>query len=210
MAVAAASVAETVYIRDTLYVPLRGGQSTEYRILHAGLRSGTPLELLETNEETGYSRVRMEDGKEGWLQTQYLVDEPIASDILQSAQDQLLALEAEHQKALLRVQELQNSRAELMTENEQLRAEFDRLSTELAEITALSESTLDIQAQNESLLEERDALDQQIDALLIANDELQNDSSQEWFLRGGAVVIIALVLGFWFARRIYQRNSTWR
>ena len=43
------SFAETVYIRDTLYVPLRGGQSSEHRILHKGIPSGTELELLEVN-----------------------------------------------------------------------------------------------------------------------------------------------------------------
>ena len=76
--------ADTVYIRDTLYVPLRGGQSTEHRILHRGLRSGTELERLETSEDTGYTRVRTPDGLEGWLQTQYLVEEPIASTRLEA------------------------------------------------------------------------------------------------------------------------------
>ncbi len=202
--------AETVYIRDTLYVPLRGGQSTEHRILHRGIRSGTALELLETNEETGYSLVRMEDGREGWLQTQYLVDEPIAADILDDTQAQLLSLEAEHQKSLLRVQQLQEANAALEAQVEELGSQLETRTAEYEELRALSDETLQIQAQNESLKDERESLDQQIDALLMANDELQNDSAQEWFLRGGAVVIVALILGFWFARRIYQRtNSTW-
>ncbi|MEX1236901.1 MAG: hypothetical protein WD994_01390, partial [Pseudomonadales bacterium] len=49
--VPALSAAATVYIRDTLYVPLRGGQSSEYRILHRGVKSGTPLELIEENAD---------------------------------------------------------------------------------------------------------------------------------------------------------------
>lgn len=210
MMVSAPSMAETVYIRDTLYVPLRGGQSSEHRILHRGLRSGTPLELLQTNDDTGYSLVRLEDGREGWLQTQYLVDEPIAEDQLAGVEARLLELEGEHQRSLLRVQELQDENASLVDELEALRAEYDQTSAALEEITRLSENTLNIQEMNDSLQAEREALNQQIDALLMANDELLNDSAQEWFLRGGAVVIIALVLGFWFARRIYQRNnSTW-
>jgi len=210
MTVAAAAAAETVYIRDTLYVPLRGGQSAEHRILHRGIRSGTPLELIRHNEETGYSLVRMEDGLEGWLQTQYLVDEPIAQDQLEDTEQQLLDLEAEHQQALLRIRELEEENAALTEELAGLNERHAQTTEELAEIRALSEDTIRIKEQNESLRAEQEALNQQIDALLIANDELQNDSSQEWFLRGGAVVIIALVLGFWFARRIYHRNiSTW-
>ena len=38
--------ADTVYVRDTLYVPLRGGQSQEHRILHRGLRSGSVSRVL--------------------------------------------------------------------------------------------------------------------------------------------------------------------
>ena len=68
LATTAELVAETVYIKDTLYVPLRGGQSQGHRILHRGLKSGLKLERLETNDETGYSKVRTEAGLEGWLQ----------------------------------------------------------------------------------------------------------------------------------------------
>ncbi|MCB1675993.1 MAG: TIGR04211 family SH3 domain-containing protein, partial [Halioglobus sp.] len=91
------ALAKTVYVRDTLYVPLRGGQGQEYRILHKGIRSGTPLEVLQENEETGYSLVRMEDGLEGWIQTQYLVDEPIARDLLDQANQKLDELEKLHE-----------------------------------------------------------------------------------------------------------------
>ena len=62
------SFAETVYIRDTIYVPLRGGQSSEHRILHKGIASGTALELLEVNDDTGFSQVRTASGMQGWIQ----------------------------------------------------------------------------------------------------------------------------------------------
>lgn len=207
MGLAAAAAAETVYIRDSLYVPLRGGQSSEHRILHRGIRSGTALELIRHNEETGYSLVRMEDGLEGWLQTQYLVDEPVASTVLEDTERELLDLEAEHQQALLRIQELEEENAGLTEELAALGERHADTTKELAEIRALAEDTIRIQEQNESLQAEREALNQQIDALMIANDKLQNDSAQEWFLRGGAVVIIALLMGFWFARRIYHRDA---
>ena len=63
------SFADEVYIRDMVYVPLRGGESTKHRIIHRCIRSGTPLERLQVNEETGYTRVRTADGLVGWLQT---------------------------------------------------------------------------------------------------------------------------------------------
>ena len=70
--------ADTVYVRDEIYVPLRGGQSTEHRILHKGIRSGTSLNRMEINEDSGYTHVKLENGLEGWIQSQYLSEEPIA------------------------------------------------------------------------------------------------------------------------------------
>lgn len=189
-------------------MPLRGGQSAEHRILHRGIRSGTPLELLETNEETGYSLVRMEDGLEGWLQTQYLVDEPIARDLLDETREELLALEAEHQQSLLRIQDLQDERDALQASLEDLRAKFDKTSEELENIRQLAADVIHIDERNQQLMQEREALERQIDELLVANDRLQDTAAREWFIRGGALVLVTLIIGFWVGRRIYHRRDT--
>ncbi len=208
--VSQATFATTVYVRDTLYVPLRGGQSIEYRIVHKGLRSGTSLELIEQNDDTGYSRVRLDDGMEGWIQTQYLQDEPIAQDLLEATQEELRKLSAVHQQTLLRIQALDEESEAREAELETVRAQYQQTSSELEEITRLAASTISIEESNRALIAERDILEQQIDDLLIANDKLTDSSAQEWFVRGGAVVIVALILGFWASRRIYHRRaSSW-
>ena len=74
LAISSQLVAETVYIRDILDVPLGGCQSQDHRIQHRGLRNGLMLERLETNRLTGYSRVRTE----GWLESKYHLTEPMA------------------------------------------------------------------------------------------------------------------------------------
>ena len=51
-----AATAKDVYIRDTLYVPLRGGQSTEHRILHRGLRSEEKAEVADAARRGGSER----------------------------------------------------------------------------------------------------------------------------------------------------------
>lgn len=207
---AQAAAAKTVYVRDTLYVPLRGGQSPEYRILHKGIKSGTPLELLETDEESKYSRVRMKDGMEGWIETQYLVDEPIARDELAATRQQLLDLQARHQKGLLRIQDLQSEREQMSKELESTRTDLDDTRQELERIRQLSANVIQVNEQNAELMTERDQLEQQIDDLLVANDKLQDTSNQLWFMRGGAVMLAALLLGFWVGRRIYhRRDSGW-
>ena len=203
-------MAKTVYIRDELYVPLRGGQSTEYRILHKGIKSGTPLELLETNDDTGYSRVRMQDGLEGWLQTQYLQDTPVAADQLKAVQEKLTALQAEHQKTLLQVHDLQSVRDALQQQLTDTKAKLEKTSTDLASLRTMSANVVKINERNKSLEAERQDMQKQIDSLLAENDKLRDTSMQMWFVRGGGVVFVAIIVGFWFGRRVYnRRNSGW-
>ena len=84
-----AALAETVYISDELTVPLRSGPSNGHRILHAGLPSGTQMEVLGEDEAAGFTQIRTTRGTEGWIRTQYLVREPIAKMRLAAAQREL-------------------------------------------------------------------------------------------------------------------------
>ena len=198
------SFAEEAYIRDTLYVPLRGGESSEHRIIHRGIKSGTPLERLETNELTGYTRVRTGKGLEGWLLTQYLVDEPIASMQLDSVKSELQSLDTKHQQTLLSLKEFKEAREVLADQNA-------LLVEDLATITTLSANVVIIDDQNKRLSEERDVLLQKIKDLNELTDALSDDRAQQWFLRGAGVVLTGLLFGFWLSRRIYHRryNGGW-
>lgn len=193
------SFADEAYIRDTLYVPLRGGESSEHRIIHRGIKSGTPLERLETNEQTGYTRVRTGKGLEGWLLTQYLVDEPIASTQLDIVKSELQSLDTKHQQTLLSLKDVKEARKILADQNE-------LLAEDLATITTLSANVVVIDEQNKRLSEERDVLLQKIKNLNELTNALSDDRAQQWFLRGAGVILIGLLFGFWLSRRIYHKR----
>lgn len=200
--------ADTVYIRDMLYVPLRGGQPHEHTILHRGLTSGTQLERLETNSETGYTRVRTESGLEGWLQAQYLVEEPIAGQRLDAVTEELHDLQAEHQQALLRLREITEQHREITNQLGSTSADKERLIQELSDVTHLAANVIAIDEENTRITAARDELLQQIEELTDANELLQSDNSQQWFLRGAGTVLLGLLLGFWIGRRVYQPRNT--
>jgi len=192
-------------------VPLRGGESTKHKIIHRGIRSGTPLERLQTNEQTGYTRVRTADGLEGWLQTQYLVDEPIASTQLDEVKSEMRSLDKQHQQTLLSLRETREAKESLTREQENLSDQNARLVEDLATITTLSGNVIAIDEKNKQLSEERDALRQQIIDLNELTDALSDDRAQQWFLGGAGVLLIGLLLGFWLGRRIYHKryNGGW-
>ncbi len=200
------AMADTVYIRDTLYVPLRGGQSIEHRILHRGLRSGTAVERLEEDED--WTRVRTEDGLEGWLQSQYLVEEPIAQTRLDDLQSQLEELEAQHQQTLLRLHETNEANEALTVAESDATEKNAELTDELTRINELAANVIAIDEENKQLNESQEELLSRIDALNAENESLSDDSAQQWFLRGAGTVLIGLLFGFWIGRRIYHRRNT--
>src|SRR5690606_5100025 len=109
---------QTRYISDQLIVPLRTGPSIRNAITR-NLPAGTTVEVLERDEESGYSRVRLPDrGTEGWLETQYLVAEPIARDRLAAAERSL-------ETARSRTAELEREVEGLTAELEAARAALD-------------------------------------------------------------------------------------
>jgi SH3 domain protein len=201
--------ADTVYVRDTIYVPLRGGQSAEHRILHRGIRSGTALERIQTNDDSGYTQVKMESGGlEGWIQSQYLVDEPIARVRLKQTEGRLLDLEASYQKKLLIQQDIETKQIELSDSNETLQTKNDTLTEELTNLTQLAANVIAIDEENKQLRDEQTKLVEQMDAVSVANQELQSSTDQQWFLRGAGTILIGLLVGFWLSRRIYHKHDS--
>lgn len=184
------SNAEQVYVRDTVYVPLRSGQSIKHGILHQGIRSGTALEKLDTNEDTGYSLVRTESGLEGWMLSQYLVSTPIAADLLDETSEKLNTLDNNYQQALAKIdQQLRafETKAEQLITLEAAHAEVKQ---DLQRITELSAGVIRINQQNKALKTERSELNQEINDLYNRNSDLENTTYQSWFLGGACTVLI--------------------
>ncbi len=166
------------------------------------------MERLKENDDTGFSLVRMKSGLEGWMPTQYLIDQPIAKDMLEQTNDSLSTLSTEHEEALQRIREIESTLEQMDQTEASLRAENNELQEELDRITRLAANVIAIDQENSQLKNEQESLHANIDALDVANRELQDVSNRGWFLNGAGVVLMGLLIGFWLARRIYQKQST--
>jgi len=201
-------IAETVYVKDLLFVPLRGGQSLEHKILHNGVRSGTTLELLEENKDTGYSRIRMENGQEGWMKSQYLTSTPIALHRLDGLQQQISELRRDGESDQQNIAQLETQISLLEQVNEELQSDRSALSSEVDRITKLSEDVIQIDQDNLHLTEQNESLMDELDTLTLINNRLEDDSDRRWFLNGAGVVLSGLLVGFLLGRQIYLRTQS--
>lgn len=203
---AAQVLAAPAWVSDQFEVMLRTGASTSNAI-QLMVTSGTQLEVLEVDEEAGYTKVRTAGGTEGWVLSRYLMSEAPARDQLalltsqltsantrgSSMGTQLNAIKSEYDSATRQIRALEN--------------EQDRLQSELAAIKRTSANALAIDDRNKALQES--LTDAEIRASILEQENRQLDSQQTryWFMSGGLVLLVGIMLGLWLPRIRWQRRS---
>ena len=202
------AMAENIqYVSDQIRITLRTGQGSNYQIIKT-LNSGTKLDVLEITD-TGYAHVRLEDGVEGWIRSQYLSEEPIARIVLDSAQKQLDRLK--EQNARLREEAgnlrktnktLQAERSELSKNLEGANKDLTRLSEVAAKPILLDKENRDLQQRNIAQEKQLQMMDQEIQVL-------KDRSQREWFMAGAGVLLSGVLFGLLIPKVRWKKKSSW-
>lgn len=208
MMVAATAVGQTLYVSDQLVITVRTGPSTENSII-TNLVSGDVVEVLQANAETGYTRVRIQSGVEGWVLGRYLVATPVS-------QDRLIIAESDLAEAQATVATLEGSVAMLAAELEvtgrrleETETENASLTKELADLRAASENVLSIRDQNESLRRRLNERNEEAELLAIDNDRLRSRATRDWFVAGAGVLLAGIIVGLIAPGLRRRRRSQW-
>lgn len=199
--------AATMYISDQLTVPLRRGPSNSHKIINAALPSGLALEVLREDSAAGFTQVRTPNGTEGWVPTQYLVDQPVAKDRLAAATKRIETLEAQLKSTRENYQDVRGARTEFESRAAELAKENQRLQAELAEIRRVSATAIAQSEENKQLKTDNAALQSQVTQLSERVRSLEGNAMLRWFLAGGALVLLGLIFGAWIKSR--PKRSTW-
>lgn len=200
---------ETRYIRDTLFVPLRSGQSYKHRIVHKGLVSGTALTLLEQSDDDAYSKVRTEQGIEGWLETQYLSEEPSARSRVNSLALKNEKLNAENNTLKQKINQLTQENNQHQANLKALDLQYQTLDKELSNIKAISTNALTLNDNNKQLLQQNQALQNQADILTTDNQRLKDQLENDNFLNGAFAVLIGVFITLLVPRLWPSKSSEW-
>tara|TARA_B110000967_G_scaffold44288_1_gene44441 strand:- start:1580 stop:2320 length:741 start_codon:yes stop_codon:yes gene_type:complete len=200
---------KSVWVSDEFLVPLRSTPCARCTIVHRGLKSGTQLRLLEMVD--GWGHLITNRGIEGWMEEQYLVDQPIARIKVKQQQKELAALKK-------RNSELNKIVSELSQVSKAVRGELDSsqdnqksLATELAEIREISADAITLSEQNQQLVKNNHMLQRENDSLKANVDDLQKDQRNESFLYGGLTVFLGAILVILIPKlRGRKRFSEWQ
>ncbi len=203
----AEAAAETMYISDTLTVPLRSGPSNSHRILHRGLASGTAMEVIERDEDAGFAHIRTARGTDGWLPIQYLVSEPIARVRLELANTRIVQLDATTEELRTQLAALDRDQGQTQQDNSRLARQIASLEAELEEIKQISRGAIEEHASNLRLMDLNARVREELDDLVAEFNTLQDNLQQRWMLFGGGLVLLGLLLGTVIKAR--PRRSGW-
>lgn len=108
-------IADSVYASDQLTVPMRTGTTDRHKIIRF-IPSGEKLELLELNDEEGFSRVMSDTGTEGWVKNTNLIKQPGGYEQLEKARQQLNAERDKIKQLQDNIKQLKDERQHLETE----------------------------------------------------------------------------------------------
>jgi len=201
--------AETVYVTDNLNLSLRSEENNTSKAVKL-LATGTPLTVIEENKGTGFSRVRLHDGTEGYIPTRNTMKEPPSRAQLEVANKNLAAMQSENASLKAELNTVKESITPGSTLEQSLARERDQLSRELGELKKTAASTVELKNQRDELQERVVNVERELQQFKLENQALQDTANQDWFLYGGILALIGVVLGFILPKLSWRRSrSSW-
>ncbi|MCO4785932.1 TIGR04211 family SH3 domain-containing protein [Marinomonas atlantica] len=201
--------AETVYVSDIQFVAIREGLSNDTRATERGIKSGTPLTVLQRRND--YVKVRTPSGNQGWLPNYFISEDRVSRDQLVYLQNQLTQAKEAKVDAQDVLQETKDTNSELISSVESLTSQKQALEQQLMDVSVLAQQAKEIVSANQESDYKIKSLQQQVDTLAMQNEELSSSIEQRWFLIGAGTLIAGGILGLLFpmTRKKKVSSSSW-
>jgi SH3 domain protein len=199
----ATALAERMYVTDVIKLTLRSGPSTEYKIL-AVVESGQALEIVESGED--WTLVRLENEKEGYVLTRYLISEPPNSVRLEQLQTKHKALTQQASTLLEENTTLREENKQLKSTLDSTEKSFKTLDADYKELKAGSAEFLTLKTRYKKASEQLAEQTKKADKLDKELSKVELNQYIKWFLAGSGVLLVGFIVGF-SAKRQRRRPS---
>jgi SH3 domain protein len=200
--------ATTVYVTDNLNLSLRSEENNHSKVLKL-LSTGTPLTVVKENSASGYMRVRLSDGMEGYIPIRNTMKELPSRFQLDTVSKNMSALQSENATLKAELSTLRESITPGTSLEQSLATERDQLSRELNDLKKASANTIQLKGERDELQERVVNVERDLEQLKLENQSLKDTSKQDWFLYGGLLSLFGVILGFVLPKIGWRRKSSW-
>lgn len=181
---------EKRYISDELDTYVHSGPGNQYRIVGT-LKGGDEVTLISVNDGTNYGQIRDSKGKTTWIPLAQLSETP-------SLRVRVPGLEQQVKTLTDKLANIDNS--------------WNQRTAEMQQKVAASDSVIsELQKENESLKNQLVVAQKKVNAVNLQLDDKQRTIILQWFMYGGGVAGIGLLLGLILPHLIPSRkkNNRW-
>lgn len=203
-----AATAETAWVDDTLYVPVRANAGNQYRIVHRGLKSGTPVEVLQWDSGADWVKIRTSKS-EGWVEAHYMSREPTARLKLDKAVKAQEKAEKDYKEAKEKLDSITEERDTLATQTEKLESLLKDKDADFTRLEEISADPVRLEKNNKKLNEELSLLRTDLQKAKAENSLLKNDRTFHGWLLALVTVVGGMIIGWFFKGRSSRRTSSW-
>ncbi|MDR4516274.1 MAG: TIGR04211 family SH3 domain-containing protein [Nitrosomonas sp.] len=200
------AAAEQRYVTDYFEITLRTGPSGNHTIQRM-IKSGAALEVIEQNEENGYSKVRTNGGIEGWVLSRYLMREPAARVQLENLVKQITSKEPQSSSIRNQLNLIKTEYDNVKNRILHLENEKKQLQDRLNEIKSTAANVLAIDAENKQMHQKFVEAKSELKTLQEHYGALDKSNEREWFITGAMVMLGGLVLGLIIPKIRWRRRS---
>ncbi|MDO6409831.1 TIGR04211 family SH3 domain-containing protein [Pantoea phytobeneficialis] len=189
-AISTAHAAEKRYISDELSTWVRSGPGDQYRLV-GKLNAGEEVQLLQTNTDSQYGQIQDSQGRTTWIPLSQLSTDP-------SLRTRVPQLEQQVKDLTDKLQNIDNS--------------WNQRTSEMQNKVANSDSTInDLKEENQKLKNELIVAQKKVSAANVQLDDKQRTIIMQWFMYGGGVLGVGLLLGLVLPHMVPRRkkNNRW-
>ncbi len=186
------SYAKTMFIKPIEEIAMRRGQGIKYKIL-AMVKSGTSVQVLE--QTNNYAKIRLSNGKEGWLLKRYLDNTPPAAQQLEQITQKNIALKKQIKEVMKKAAEATASLEENKAQLKSVIAERNTLLENYQQLQKDTDNVMQLKKGYEDAAQLNAELSEQVNSIRDENAVLKKEKNLDWFITGAAVLAIGFLLG---------------
>lgn len=217
--------AETRYVSDVLVITMRADEDNNSGVIQS-LRSNTPLEVLEETEE--YLKVRTENNQEGWVNKRYITSNIPKPKLIAQLGEKINRLEVNLEAVEKEKKQLENELEEIRQkqghsigkyqsaieqerrdaqkineENKDISEKYNQLLNQSQNVTQMAQKIEKLENENIQLqvLEKKNS--KTIEKMTTETNDLFQTGMIRWFIAGGAVLLVGILLGKISRRKDY-------
>jgi SH3 domain protein len=185
--------AETRYVTDKMHITFRTGPGNDRKIVSL-LNSDQPVAILQSEGE--WAKVRLPNGKEGWVLQQYLSAEVPCRIRIKDVSSSLEALKNELEVVQTAYQQLEAEKTTLERNLKASRQELAKTKEAHERLKKDAAGFLELKTRHDKTVERLSLQTQKANTLEKDLNRTLKKNYIRWFLGGAGVLLLGFILGF--------------